>query len=105
MSEGGFEACVVIGLPFIFGNIFLNGILYLLIFRRVHIRRQFISVFNRMLGGLLGLIVGAELCIIMAICLNSAVYMEMTGPLSLILLKLPKLEEILALSAQLGVVA
>lgn len=102
MSEGGFEACVVIGAPFILGNIFLNGLLYLFIFRRKNIRRQYISKLNRLLGGLLGIIVGAELSIILAICLNSALIMDMSGPLSTIMLKLPKLQEIINAALQIG---
>lgn len=104
MSEGGFEACIVIGVPFILGNIILNGILYLLIFRKAHIRRQSISVFNRLLGGVLGILVGAELSIIMVVFLNSIVSLDMSGPLSVMLLKIFKLDDILALSSQIEVV-
>ena len=102
MSEGGFEACVVIGIPFILGNIILNGLLYLFIFKRKAVRRQHMSTFNRLLGGLVGIIVGAELSIILAIFLNATLTIDMSGPLSTVMLKLPKLEELITLTMQSG---
>lgn len=100
ISYGCFEFLCVYFVSFLMINIILNGILYLLIFNKVSIRRQSIRPMHRLLGGLLGLVVGLELSLAMMLCLNGIISVDMNGFISNLLQMLPKVPEFMSQTAR-----
>ena len=102
MSEGGFEFFIVYWIPFILINFILNGLLYVIIFKNIKVKRKEISKLQRLLGGLVGIVVGIELSLVMMISLNSIMALDMSGFVSNLLQSIPKIKDFISLTAQLG---
>ena len=105
MSEGGFEFLIVYWIPFILINFILNGLLYMIIFRNIKVQRKEISKLQRLLGGLIGIIVGIELSLVMMITLNGFISLDMSGFIANLLQNIPKVKDFISLTAQLEVAA